>query len=238
MREGYEAYRNRIHSFVENQACFPPTCEPFCTAPGLVQKFDADGHFQKFYGDTTVFPLSKETQNALEGYQLALYNTGAHMLSEPLPAETFHITLHDLCAAGDKASIEKLILGHKQKLKPVLPALCQKGKFRLRSAGIVSMVASSVVMLFEPASEADHQVIQDIYGVIDSIVPLSYPLTLHCTLAYYRPGTYASHEWNPLLEAVRRLNQSGPVEIELDCSALEYQEFGSMKEYKGFIGNL
>lgn len=43
------------------------------------------------------------------------------------------------------------------------------------------MVSTSLVMLFEPSTKADHDKIQDIYEKIDC----RYPLTIHCTIGYY-----------------------------------------------------
>lgn len=231
MREDYKTYINRIHELTQNRVCFPPEWEDFCTAPGLNKKVTYDGDFKPFFGDTTVFPLSTNAKEALVQYQTQLYRAAGWMLSGQLPADTFHITLHDLSADEAKENIEQNLIGHRKPILEILSSVQNRGKIRLKSSGIVSMVASSLVMLFEPVSHADHALIQEIYGMVDEVLTLSYPLTLHCTLAYYKPGVYAPEEWNILMHTVTELNQRESVEIELDCSALEYQHFDSMKEY-------
>ena len=60
----------------------------------------------------------------------------------------------------------------------IMPFLRNKGTVCLKAKGMVSMVSSSIVMLFEPASAEDHDTIQEMYEYIEKICPLPYPLTL------------------------------------------------------------
>ena len=233
MREEYGIYIKRIHDLIENHACLPPEWEYFSTAPGLNRKFAPDGAFRPFYGDTTVFPLPEDVQKELGVIQTSLYDAAGGMLSQALPVSTFHITLHDLSASESQTEISERVKYHQAQMPQKLSSIRNQGRIHLRAAGLVSMVASSVVMLFEPASAADHSIIQHIYGCMDELLPLSYPLTLHCTLAYYKPGTYAPREWNALEQFMLNHNreQINLLEFELDSAALEYHLFRSMKDY-------
>ncbi len=236
MKETYYEYKKRVNQLVYNRACFPPEWEYLCTTSGLSSKFNEYGHFKQFYGDTTVFPIPSKVVSELVEFQEDLYTCAEYMLSEKLPPETFHITLHDLAAGETEEIIEDEVESHKKVTPVLMDSVREKGKIHLKSVGIVSMVASSLVILFEPTSDTDHNTIQRVYNIFDTVRPLSYPLTLHCTLAYYKPGNYSPEQWNGLMRTVMELNKKKPIEIELDCFSLKYQYFCSMKEYNNLIG--
>lgn len=233
LTENYNSYITRIHNLIENRGCLPPAWECFATSQGLNRKVTMDGAFRPFYGDTTLFYLPEEVKQSLESIQASLYAAAGHMLSQELPVNTFHITLHDLCSSETQMETAGPCEYHRSRMTRLLPELSNNGMLHLRAAGLVSMVASSVVMLFEPSGQADHDLIQEMYGRIDELFPLSYPLTLHCTLAYYKPGVYEPEQWKPLERLILSVNSGNMsrIEFELDSAALEYQLFFSMKDY-------
>jgi len=232
MREEYSVYLNRIHQLTENRACFPCEWESLNVSAGAYKKFFENGDYKPFYGDTVVFPLPEATRLSLEKLQGEIYDCAGGLLSERLPQETFHITLHDLSAGEKPETVEHLMAEHTKIVPQLVESVRKRGLIRLRSVGIVSMVASSLVMLFEPQTETDHELLQNIYGTIDEIQPLSYPLTLHCTLAYYKPGSYTPEQWNKVFWKICEMNQREKAEVVLDCARLEYQYFSSMKDYR------
>lgn len=232
MREGFSVYQNRIHQLVKSRACFPFEWESLNVSAGAYKKFYDNGSYKPFYGDTVVFPLSKDTCLSLGKLQDEIYDCAGELLSERLPKETFHITLHDLCSGEDPESVAHLMEAHIKVTPQLVESVRNHGQIRLRSVGIVSMVGSSLVMLFEPQTEVDHERLQNIYGIIDEMQPLSYPLTLHCTLAYYKPGSYTPEQWNKVLWKICDLNKQDGIEAVLDCAELEYQHFSSMKDYR------
>ena len=238
MTEDYNSYLSRVHQLVENRGCLPPAWECFVTSQGLNRKFAEDGEFRPFYGDTTLFYLPEEVRESLGCVQESLYAAAGFMLSQKLPVETFHITLHDLCASEIQEETVGPCEYHRSEMNRLLPELRSSGRIHLRAAGLVSMVSSSVVMLFEPAGREDHDLIREMYSCIDALSPLSYPLTLHCTLAYYKPGVYGPEQWNPLEQFILEMNGGSVsgIEFELDSAALEYQLFFSMKDYRGIHG--
>ena len=229
--EDWAAYRSRVLRLVKDRACFPPEGHSFCTAEGLKKKFDENGQYKQFYGDTTVFSISAKDKAALSKMQAELDDCAGFMFAEKLPANSFHITLHDLCAGESADSVAKELGQHKTEIPPLIYFIRSDKKIRLKSVGIVNMMSTSVVLLFEPASESDYETIREMYQVIDEYIPLAYPLTIHCTLAYYRQGIYRPEQWNGLLEKITEMNMREPAEVKLDCMSLEYQQFSSMKEY-------
>ena len=233
-REPYPTYLERIQKLICHLACFPPENEALITSSGLRQKFNEDGSFRAFYGDTVVFQLSEERKQFLQNIQEALYQASGEMLSKRLPADSLHITLHDLSAAPLFSDIQTTVKAHQTPILKKLPELKSKGSVSVLAKGMVSMVSSSIVMLFVPVSETDHNTIQEMYGVLEEICPLPYPLTLHCTLAYYKPGIYLPEEWNPLYQYLKQWNHlyQDNMIFKLESDEIEYQFFHSMYQYR------
>lgn len=238
MKENYFDYVNRIQTLIQHQACFPPADEEFKTSPNLVQKCREDGSICPFYGDTVVFQLPKSMKQYLSYIQKSLYQEHGKFLSELLPEKSLHITLHDLSASARKHEITPKIELHDNVIKSFLPSLKDKGTISLVAKGMVSMVASSIVMLFEPVDEQVHNTIQQMYESVDEICPLHYPLTLHCTLAYYKPGTYPPEEWSSLYKFISQWNSQNldGIRFALDSDMIDYQFFCSMKNYESIVG--
>lgn len=72
------------------------------------------------------------------------------------------------------------------------------------------------------------------YECLEEVRSLPYPLTLHCTLAYYKPGFYTPQEWNDLYQFINQWNHQylDKFHLVLDCNRIEYQFFNSMREYR------
>lgn len=230
MKEKYFDYRNRIHRLIQNRACFPPENEEFGTSPGLLQKCNDSGSICLFYGDTVVFRLPENMKQYLSSIQQSLYQEQGNILSELLPEESLRITLHDLIASSRKNDITPKIEAHCKYMREILPSLKNKGILNLSAKGMVSMVASSIVMLFEPVNEQDHNTIQQMYESVEKICPLPYPLTLHCTLAYYKPGKYPPEEWSRLHIYISWWNSQNAdgIRFTLDSDRIDYQFFYSV----------
>ena len=233
MRENYLAYRNRIQGLINQRACFTPENEQLVTAAGLKNKFCEDGSFHTFYGDTIVFQLSEDTKQFLGEIQTSLYGQAAEILAEKLPVESFHITLHDLSSSAFQQDIRTEMEAHQDRMPEIMSFLKGKRTVYLKAKGMVSMVSTSIVMLFEPAGVEDHDTIQEMYEYIENICSLPYPLTMHCTLAYYKPGIYAPRQWGNLYRLIDDFNRNYAVEraFAVDAHMAEYQIFTSMKDY-------
>ena len=179
----------------------------FETSQGLASKTDADGHLRPFFGDTVIFTLPMEMIRWLTGVQDDLYAACGDYLAQRLAPETFHITLHDLHSSpvgwpsgmpGNQKRAETLLSVARNTLPP---------EVIVRSSCVFSMVNTSIVMGFEPAQDSDCWVLMGLYRAFQQIRPLGYPLTLHATLAYYRPGAYDTLEAALLRDALQQLGR-------------------------------
>lgn len=233
MGENYLAYRSRIQGLINQHACFPAEHEQLATADGLKNKFCEDGSFHCFYGDTIVFQLSEDTKQFLGEVQTSLYGQAAGILAEKLPVESFHITLHDLSSSVVQQDIRTEMKAHQDRMPEIMSFLKSKGAVCLKAKGMANMVSSSIVMLFEPEKVEDHDTIQEMYECVEKIYPLPYPLTLHSTLAYYKPGIYDPKQWGKLYQLLDVFNRkyAGERKFVIDAHMTEYQVFSSMKDY-------
>lgn len=205
-------------------------CGGMHTSGTLAVKVDPSGRFKPFYGDTVIFSLSQPMIRWLQGIQAELYEACGTCLSERIPPETFHITLHDLLnhaehmPDGAARNMQEAALAIKEARKqmPCSIAIFSKCMF--------SMVDTSVVMGFEPATEPDCAALMALYERFQQVVLLSYPLTLHVTLAYYKPGEYDEEVLFRLRDAMQHIGRQR-LAWQLDMHNLAYATFESMGRY-------
>ena len=203
----------------------------FTTSPGLRAKADPAGQLLPFYGDTVIFTLPREMIRWLTSVQDDLYAACGGYLAQKLDPETFHITLHDLQNSpagwpsgmpGNQKRAQTLLKTARETLPP---------EVIVRTNCVFSMAGTSVVMGFEPAQDSDCRVLMSLYRAFQQIRPLHYPLTLHATLAYYRPGGFDSVECALLRDALQQLGRERR-EWRLRLSELCYATFDSMNHYR------
>jgi hypothetical protein len=207
-----------------------PRSGGIATNPNLLQKADEAGCLLPFWGDTVIFDLPSGMKDWLAGIQAALYEACGAYLAEPLSRQSLHITLHDLQSSprgwpsglpGNQKRAETLLAAARQELP---------GEVTVRSGCVFSMVNTSIVMGFEPAAEQDQQLLMTLYDRFQRIRPLGYPLTLHATLAYYRPGVYGEEALCTLRRTLDGLARERR-EWRLLMSDLHYATFDSMARY-------
>lgn len=193
------------------------------TSGGAREKVDDTGALRPFPGNTVVFLLDEDTKTALQRIQARLHEKCGDLLAQPLEMSTFHMTLHDLAngalllqqeemAAQAKAALDEIRALH-------LPPIPMKATWTF------NMVSTSIVLGLEPEGEAAWAQLDSLYERFQKIRPLSYGLTPHITMAYFRPGVY--EDTAALRQAV------GPVELylELDMEKLVLQDFDHMNAY-------
>lgn len=207
-----------------------PENADFQTNMKLGDKVDWNGRFKPFYGDTVVFDLPESVKDWIEKLQHKLYSLCGYCLAEKIPAETFHITLHDLHNSPENMPAE--VDEDRKKVRDILMELDKKypEEISLRSVCLFNMVNTSIVLGFEPAREEDCAALMRLYEELQHVVPLAYPLTLHVTLAYFKPGIY-NHD---MLRALRSLfdeSRNMPFEMKLRMKDLFYALFTSMIDY-------
>lgn len=167
--------------------------EGFSVGGGAAAKVARDGTFLPYFGDTVIFDLDDGTRAWLAQAQEMLYAfCGADVLSERLAPQSFHITLHDLISGGaqDRAGVFADAARREAQTRALLEGFTREypHTIRVRAAAMMNMVSTSAVMVFEPAQEEDCAALTAMYDALQAVVPLTYPLTPHVTLAYYRPG--------------------------------------------------
>lgn len=134
-KEDYLEYKVRIRHLLQNRMGFPDVNEYFHTSQGLSKEFNQDGSCKYFYGDTIVFPLDNDSKDKLELIQKELYQVIPSIFSEDLPKDTFHITLHDLCAGENDFELVNMFLEHKTVIPKILEDIRKQGMIKLKGKG-------------------------------------------------------------------------------------------------------
>lgn len=227
MLETLTAYQKRT-AFMQDSL---PVDAGLVTPQSLTLKVDEQGDFKPFFGDTVVFSLPGSMIAWLTEVQAQLYAAcGGCLTRERLAPDTFHVTLHDLLS--QPGGMPEGVAQNRERVLPLLEDF--RGRYprrvTVRSVRLFSMMNTSVVMGFEPAGEADCAVLMDMYERLSQIVPLPYPLTLHATLAYYRPGVYDVATVGALRALMRDIG-SQRREWTLSLDELHYATFESMGGY-------
>ncbi len=204
----------------------------FDTAPGCAAKVSRAGRLLPFYGDTTIFDLASDDIAWLTGLQNALYEACGEFLSDRLRPETFHITLHDLFNGTDwqviEAGVQKTLTHARQVVDDIRKSF--PWGVHVRAKCLVNMVNTSVVLTFEPVDEANCQPLMEMHARLQAVVPLSYPLTPHVTLAYFRPGKISAEAGARLQAVFDAAGVDGNV-LHLDVSRLNACTFTDMNHY-------
>ena len=227
MEQTLEQFRSRT-GYIFN----PLPREGFDTAPGCAAKVSAKGELLPFYGDTTIFDLAQEDIFWLKGVQDALYEACGDVLAQRLRPQTYHITLHDLLSAADPAAIEAQVhrtLAHAQQIVREIRASFPWG-VHVRAARMMNMVNTSVVLVFEPVDDDNCRALMQMYERLQEVVPLSYPLTPHVTLAYFRPGRVDAAAAARLQRVIDEADVYGRI-IHLDAGRLNACTFTDMNHY-------
>lgn len=232
MFETLQQYRARTGFMWDSLA----QCGGLRTSSGLDMKVDPQGRFKPFYGDTVIFTLSQPMIQWLDGIQAELYAACGECLAERIAPETFHVTLHDLLNQSEHMP-DGAARNRQEALRAIeeVRGLCPHC-VAIRSNCMFSMVGTSIVMGFEPATEFDCALLMAMYERFQQLVPLTYPLTLHVTLAYYRPGEYDDNVLFRLRDTMQRIGRERR-EWRLDMQELSYATFESMAGYHIVTGD-
>lgn len=226
MIETLDAYRKRTIFMWDSV----PQSGYFSTNDSLRNKVTDDGRFKPFYGDTVIFSLDNDTVAWLNQIQNETYKLCGSILSDRLHPATFHITLHDL--KNNPHSMPSDVKDNEYRAVELIEYAKQKypNEIHINSRCIFSMVGTSIVMGFEPATNEDCNILMRLYEEFQSIVPLSYPLTLHTTIAYYKPGNYNENVLCTLKNLFNTVGKESR-KIRLDLNHLNYATFNSMNRY-------
>lgn len=226
MPETLEAYKKRT-AFMRDS--LPPNGH-FVTNDKLRDKVSEDGSFQPFYGDTVIFLLDYDAVTWLGRIQDEIYRLCGGIFSDRLDPATFHITLHDL--ESSRSSMPDGVKNNEFRVGEILEYARRKYPkgIYIDSQCVFSMVGTSIVMGFAPTTDEDCNILMGLYEDFQGILRLPYPLTLHATIAYYKPGNYDENVLFALKSMCRTVAKE-PRRIRLDVNKLNYATFSSMNSY-------
>lgn len=226
--QSYQQFLERILSFETRELNIDL---PFVTNSSVKLKVDPQNKFRNFYGDTTVFNLEDSVKDKLAEYTEILYETLAECWAEPLEANTFHVTLHDLSNSPQLEDIAPQTYHNEINL---LKLLSQKKlapqEIQMKTSFVFNMVNTSLCLGLYPINEEEYIKWMTLYNLMEKIKPLPYPSTPHITLAYYSPQGFNEIDGQKLRTCVQKLNER-TLSITLTTANLYYQKFLSMNEY-------
>lgn len=227
--ETFAHFRARTEGFLHTSL---PAGGTLATNPQCSAKVDAEGRLLPYGGCTVVYTLPEEARRQIEKIRAALYERYAPVLAQPLGAETFHITLHDLVSGVPSPRLEEEV---RRVCHPALEETAriraETAPVRMVSTALFNMVNTSMVLGFAPADEESCARLMDFYQRFQRVVALPYPLTPHVTVAYFKPGRYGPEQVARLQSAVDFAAAQPSIFLELSGERVEYQRFSSMGHY-------
>lgn len=230
MPEALSAFHARVDGFMHDSL---PREGGFLTREPLKEKVGPDGRMLPFFGNTMIYDLPDAVKVMIGHMQLRLHHLCAPYLAEPLSPATLHLTLHDLLNGVDEAALREGVHATGQQAQALLADIRREiaPPIRLTSVAAFNMVNGSVALGFAPDTEADCAAIMALHARYQDVVHLSYPLTPHVTLAYYKPGCYGPEMVAALQKALDEINALPPVHLALSADTLHYRRFSDMNHY-------
>lgn len=226
--ETLDAFRTRTGFVYE-----PQFGSGFQVSPGVGAKVAAGGALLPYAGNTVVLMLPEAVQRDIQAIQCTAYDYAGWCLARPLPAESFHITLHDLESGAPSPELEARVAAVQENARALTGRIAAtEAHIRLRSTGVYCMAATSLVLGFEPADEESCRLLMAIYALFERLRPLGYPLTPHVTLGYLRPNGYTGGQLDALRAAVEACRAMEGISFETSLSAAEYMTFSDMAAYR------
>ena len=202
----------------------------FETNPNLIHKVNEEGKLKPYYGNSMIFELKDDNVLSLCKVLCQQINQ-SEMMAEPLQQHTMHMTLHDLVNGASLEDIAQNKEAVGQQAMQVLERL-PKFELKMKPVRVYSMNQTSIVLGMEAINEEHHQVLMHLYEAFQKIYPLSYPLTPHITLSYYRPSIYPKEIVLQLQEYMRRANDlNRNIIITLKKENLKLLQFKDMNHY-------
>lgn len=231
MPETLTAFHARVDGFTADSL---PHEGGLVTRESLNAKVGWNGELRPFFGNTVIYELDAASKLALCQRQVLLHHRAGWCLAAPLAPETFHITLHDLINGPEEAAVAADTARTEAEALALLEQLRQTGipPIRMRGTHVFSMVNTSLVMGFAPETEADCAALMGLYERFHAVVPITWGLTPHATLAYYKPGRYGPETVDALNAAIREAEALPPLRLTLSPDRLFHRRFSDMNHYE------
>lgn len=206
----------------------------FETHPNSIDKVDGQGNLKGFYGNSMIFNINDPAFLEMCKKCCTEINRSI-MMAQPLLHHTMHMTLHDLI----NGSNQEVIYERQKEVGKLAYAILNDlpdFQLKMKPVRIYSMNQTSIVLGMEAIDEENHQLLMMLYERFQMIHPLSYPLTPHITLGYYRPGIYPNHD---VLELERQLyyaNEQIKEEVLVfNKKHLKLMNFTNMNDYQAVV---
>ena len=228
--ENYQDFLQRVNSYhphilFNTQRCFVPDEER------VVKKVNHDGTFRSFYGDAVVFKINQHEQQQVKLIAKELYKNFTDCFAEQVKSETYHVTLHDLVSSNELTQIAVGMFKNELAIKDAFRGdNFPHNPIKMRSAYLLNMVNTSIVLVLIPSTEADYKALIQLKRIFQEISPLDYPLTPHITLAYFSRAGFDQNKAAELSTFAAKLYNK-PKHFSLQIDDLFYQKFISMNHY-------
>ena len=229
-------YRNGLFRRFEEDTKGVP--EKWKIADNLVRKVSKDGCLQPFYGFTSIFDLNdSDSAKCLERY--TSFMEGAGKLVIPLPASSFHITLHTFWNQNNSGSIEEV----NRRMAVSTPEIIEVMKWvrkeygeeviRMVSPGISTAWTDVVSMKFIPYCQHDYDILSVLFARMERICPLRQPYVPHISFGYFNVKEYSMEEIERLNEAILSTNEKHDEALmTLNINSLRFCVHGDMSGYE------
>ncbi len=228
--ESVERFCRRLDSYSRDS--LRADCE-LNTSAGLRDKVEPSGALRPFAGNTVVFELPEETRDAIGRMQARLLAACGGLLAGRLDPQTFHVTLHDLCAGPPSGELEQRVRDTQGAALERVRAIARAGgAVEMRSTVAFQLACTSIVVGFVPVDERGCRKLGEWYDAFQDVVLLERPLTPHVTLAYFRPETLCAESVNRLRAVLEQINAGPPLRVRLEAARLRYQVFSDMNHYR------
>lgn len=229
MHESLQALIARVNSFEFNSV--PPET-PLFVSDSAREKFEAtSGVPRPFYGSTIIYDLDEAAKLWIDELAERLHSELGEGLAQPLPRESFHLTLHDLRAHRQLSAISDPLFWDSREVPTLLEQARSVGPISMTVNAVFNLMNTSAVIGLVPATDEDCERALTARATFDSCVP-SGAFTPHITLAYYRPDSPRpidpSH-YRALLEELTGAYAGKSITCEPE--RLAYTYFSDMRTY-------
>lgn len=203
----------------------------------LTHKVFEDGVLKPFFGDTTVFELTKKEVSKISPLIDKLESI-RDFLAEPLDSDHLHLTLHDLSNSPIEGTVDTEMSVNHAKISKLFPRIKkyieenpEYRKIKMVSTNAFPCLNISILLGFAPKTEKDFKALINLYNLFDDVVYIDHWLRPHVTLSYFKPKVLDKDQIGQLSTVLKEIN-SHKVEIELDILELVYQRFYDMNQYE------
>ena len=212
--------------------------EKWQVAGNLVRKVSKDGFLQPFYGYTSIFDLNdSDCAKCRERYDSFMEKAGELVI--PLPASSFHLTLHTFWNQNNSGSVEEVDRRMAVSTPEIIETMevvrneCSEDIIRMVSPGISTTWTDVVSMKFIPYSQHDYDILSSLFERMERICPLGQPYVPHISFSYFKVKEYSKEEIERIADAIKSTNaRYGEACVTLNINSLRFCVHSDMTGYE------